>query len=153
MSKFAYKSDGTIHHGPDAILSRVKNLPGWNWRREVGQSVSGNFEAVEPVQIIRPSEPHREYWKVTITTTSFTTVAATVVVPADDPEVENMLVFKAQRDFDTWSKGGTVELETASDLMMQIDELEHILTDVQARLAKLREATKAEQETATDFSE
>ena len=150
LTKFSYANEQMIHFGPDAILARVKNWEGWNWRRKGGTEISGGtFEAVEPVQIVRPSEPDREYWKATITTTSFTDVAATVVIPADDPVVEQMLVFKTQQDFDTWNRGGTVTFdESPNTILQQIGAMEDALSDLQSKLDALRKT--AEEEAASE---
>jgi hypothetical protein len=66
--------------------------------------------ATEPVYIVRPSEPNKIYWKVTVTNIQYKGVAAQVVFDASD--VSNFTIFvnsvEGRKTFYDWLQGANV---------------------------------------------
>ena len=108
----ASTGEGTYHefsskeiiYGPDTGLKRVSNLPTWNWYHKDGDSKSGNMVAIEPVYIVRPSEPNVLYWKYTVTNLGYAGISESVVAPAAN--VDTMIEYKERRDLEKWLRGG-----------------------------------------------
>lgn len=115
---------GQDEYGPMASLDRVKKLSSFNWRREAGESVSGNIVVDEPTYVVRAGDSHL-YWKGTILATNFAAISATVVAPASHPE--DFMLFDTRAKFQTWLEGGAVEemeiLEGEEALRARVEEL------------------------------
>jgi hypothetical protein len=84
LSRYEFDT-GEIVYGVSAIMARVTSIGGYTWYQESRDSSSGQTLATEPVYIVRPGEPDRIYWKVTITNIQYRGISAQVVFDATDP--------------------------------------------------------------------
>ena len=122
----------TRHHFTDAVvygvsaaLARVTSIGGYTWYTRSGDSASGQMIATEPVYIVRPTEPGKIYWKVTITNREYKGVAAQVVFDATD--VSQFTIFEndetGRNAFYAWLRGASVTTTTDSsgDLYEQLE--------------------------------
>jgi hypothetical protein len=112
---------GSVHYGPVASLTRVKKVPGYNWRREAGGSVSGNIIVEEPTYIVRAKDPDILYWKGSILATNYAAISATVVAPAADPE--NFMLFRNRPAFDAWLAGDDSAASSRDEILMKMQGL------------------------------
>lgn len=114
---------GQDEYGPMASLDRVKKLSTYNWRRQTGDSVSGNIVVDEPTYVVRAGDPTL-YWKGSILATNFTAITATVVAPASHPE--DFMIFNSRGAFEKWLAGGAATdlvQDPSADVSAQIDAL------------------------------
>ncbi len=105
-----YHFTDDVVYGVSAALARVTSIGGYTWYTESGDSSSGQMIATEPVYIVRPSEPGKIYWKVTVTNIQYKGVAAQVVFDATD--VSNFTIFEnsleGRKTFYGWLRGAAV---------------------------------------------
>ena len=130
VSQYVEYEKGTVQYGPVASLTRVKKVPGYNWRREAGKSVSGNIIVVEPVQVVRAKDPEVLYWKGSIVATNFAAISATVVAPASDPE--NFMLFRTREAFEAWLSGDDSVTTPGAEASIKMQELLTLLGDASA---------------------
>ncbi len=83
-SRYVFGTDEIVY-GVSAIMARVTSIGGYTWYQESKDSSSGQTLATEPVYIVRPGEPDRIYWKVTVTNIQYRGISAQVVFDATDP--------------------------------------------------------------------
>jgi hypothetical protein len=105
-----YHFTNEVVYGVSAALARVTSIGGYAWHTESGNNSSGQMIATEPVYIVRPSEPGKIYWKVTVTNIQYKGVAAQVVFDASD--VSNFTIFEnsaeGRKTFYDWLQGANV---------------------------------------------
>lgn len=82
-TRYVFGENETVY-GVSAVMARVTSIGGYTWYQESGQSSSGQTLATEPVYIVRPGEPDRIYWKVTVTNIQYKGISAQVVFDATD---------------------------------------------------------------------
>ena len=119
-----YHFTDEVVYGVSAALARVTSIGGYTWYTKSGDNSSGQMIATEPVYIVRPSEPGRIYWKVTITNREYKGVAAQVVFDASD--VSQFTIFEnndeGRNAFYAWLKGVTIatSADSSGDLYEQL---------------------------------
>lgn len=99
-------NDRVVYH-PNAALARVQNIEGFNWYRKSGDSASGNHIAIEPVYVVRESDPDHLYWKFTITNKDHAGMAGTAIADAQNLSGPP-LVFRERAEFEDWLHGSMI---------------------------------------------
>lgn len=126
-----------VIYGADASLDRVTNIPNYQWKHS--DSNAGTMEGIEPVYIVRPSDPTL-YWKFTITNEKRSGISATVVVESVRPD--QYILFRKRSDFETWLQGSNVN---KADIPSESEKktILRVIGELEQRVNQLRTAVEA----------